>query len=331
MQYRILGRTGMRVSDIGYGAWALGGEWGEQDDAESRKALHAALDTGVNFIDTAQKYGDGRSERIVGEVLKERSEDIIVASKVPLTDLSKWPPTDADDIMELYPPDFLVSQCEGTLRNLQRDYLDIYQFHTWTAAWNERDEWYDTMDKLKRDGKIRAWGISCSEPRPEDVVGAVTAGKIDTVQVIYNIFEQAPQGHVLPACAEHNVGVIVRVPFDEGSLTGKFTEKTQFGPGDFRKHYFRGNNLKATLRHVEHVKECKNWKNPDMPMAEYALRFCLSDQRVSTVIPGMRNVRQAELNTAVSDGVFLGADELENLKALNWKREFWSEEVAADA
>ena len=327
MEYRTLGRTGWKVSAIGFGAWALGGEWGQTDDSEGLRALHTAVDLGVNFIDTAQKYGGGHGEEVVGKFLKECPEELLVATKVPLKDESVWPPTDDLDIMDLFPPDWIIGECEKSLRRLGREVIDLYQLHTWTESWNYRDEWYDAMETLTKDGKIRAWGISASEPRPEDVIGAVSQIRVDSIQVIYNIFEQRTRDSVIAACADKNVAVINRVALDEGSLTGKFTEKTQFGKGDFRKHFFRGNNLKATIKHVKEVGELKNKRHPDMPMYEYAFRFCLSEPRNSTVLAGIRTVDQAKMNCAVGDGPFLDAEELEELKSLAWIREFWSEEV----
>ena len=190
-----------------------------------------------------------------------------------------------------------------------------------------RNEWYEAMMKLKEQGKIRAIGVSVPDTTPDDVIGALALGKVDSVQVIYNIFEQYPEWNLLPAADKFGTGIIVRVPFDESALTGKLTVDTTFQEGDVRKHYFRGNNLKSVVKRVKEIEQFKNRRHPEMPMAEYALRFCLSNNTVSTVIPGIRNVRQAELNTSVSDGNFLPQDELAELKQFYWKKDFWHEEV----
>ncbi len=328
MKYRSFGKLGWKLSEISFGAWAIGGDmWGPQDDNESLKALHKAIDLGVNFIDTAQGYGSGHSEEIIGKVLKERKEELFVATKVPPLPGSVWPPPEDQEINKSFPAARIIEECEKSLQRLQRDYVDIYQFHTWAAAFNVRDEWYEAMMKLKDQGKIRAVGVSVPDTTPDSVIGALAQGKVDSVQVIYNIFEQYPEWNLFPAAEKFETGIIVRVPFDESALTGKLGTETEFPEGDVRKHYFRGNNLKAVVRQVKKLEQFKNKRHPDMPLAEYALRFCLSSMTVSTVIPGIRNIRQAELNTGVSDGNFLHQDELTELKQFYWKKDFWHEEV----
>lgn len=329
MQYRKFGRFDWQVSEIGFGAWAIGGDmWGPQDDSESIKALHRALDLGVNFIDTAQGYGSGHSEEIIGKVLKERNEEIYVATKIPPKTM-EWPPPMEAEVNNVFPPNYIIGECEKSLRRLQRDYVDIYQFHTWVTAFNIREEWFEAMLKLREEGKIRAIGVSVPDTTPDYVIGALALGKVESVQLIYNIFEQYPKLNILPVCQNLGVGVIVRVPFDEGALTGKFTETTSFPAGDVRQHYFRGNNLKAVVNRVEKIREFKDRRHPEMPMAEYALRFCLGHTAVSTVIPGIRNVKQAEMNVAASDGQPLSAEELNELEQFAWRKDFWHEEVEA--
>jgi aryl-alcohol dehydrogenase-like predicted oxidoreductase len=301
--------------------------WGPQDDNDSIKALHKAIDLGVNFIDTAQGYGSGHSEEILGKVLKQRSEDLYVATKVPPLPNTSWPPPEDQDINKSFPTGRIIEECEKSLKRLKREYIDIYQFHTWATAFNTRNEWYEAMIRLKEQGKIRAVGVSVPDATPDDVIGSLALGKVDSVQVIYNIFEQYPEWNLFPVAEKLGIGIIVRVPFDESALTGKLNLESKFSEGDFRKDYFRGNNLKAVVKKVKELEQFKNKKHPDMPMAEYALRFCLSNQTVSTVIPGIRSVVQAELNTAVSDGKLLCKDELEELKQFYWKKDFWHEEV----
>ncbi len=328
MYYRTFGKLGWKISEISFGGWAIGGDmWGPQDDADSIRALHRAIDLGVNFIDTAQGYGKGHSEELIGKVLKERSEEIYVATKVPAKPGSKWPLPENANANEFFPASYIIEQCEGSLRRLQRDHLDIYQFHTWATAFNVQDEWFEAMAKLKQQGKIQAIGVSVPDTTPDNVIGALALDRVQSVQVIYNIFEQYPQWNLFPVCEKLGIGVIVRVPFDEGALTGKYTAKTTFPEGDVRRRYFRGRNLPAVINRVEKIREFKNKRHRHMSMAEYALRFCLSHSAVHTVIPGIRNVQQAEMNLAASDGLWLDSNELQELKQFAWRKDFWHEEV----
>jgi aryl-alcohol dehydrogenase-like predicted oxidoreductase len=328
MKYRTFGNTGWKVSEISFGAWAIGGDmWGPQEDTESIRALHKAIDAGINFIDTAQGYGKGHSEELIGRVLRERPEEIFVATKVPPVPGNTWPPPEDADPEGFFPAAYIIEQCEKSLKRLQRDYVDIYQFHTWATAFNVHDEWFGAMESLKAQGKIRATGVSVPDTTPDNVIGSLALGKVDSVQVIFNIFEQYPEWNLFPVCQKLGIGVIVRVPFDEGALTGKFTPQTTFPEGDVRAHYFRGNNLRAVVDRVEKVRAFKDACHPDMSMAEYALRFCLNHPAVGTVIPGMRSVRQVELNVAASDDLKLGREELEAIKQFAWRKDFWHDEV----
>lgn len=330
MEYRTFGRTGWEVGVIGVGAWAMGGAWwGGQEDGDSLEALHAAVDRGANFIDTAQAYGDGRSEQVVGRFLRERKERIYVATKVPPRNTFWGPPPDAD-IREFFPREYVVERCEQSLRDLGQEALDIYQLHTWAKSWSDQTEWYEAMLELKRAGKIRAIGVSVTEFAPEDILPAIEKGMIDSIQVIYNIFEPFPQDRLFPACREHGVGIIVRVPFEEGVLAGRFTKATTFPEGDFRREYFRGHNLAAAVDRADAIRAHKDRRHPEMPPAEYALRFCISNPDVSTVIPGMRNRAQAEENLRPGDGRRLDERELEELRRFAWHRDFWREEVDLD-
>jgi aryl-alcohol dehydrogenase-like predicted oxidoreductase len=328
MQYRSFGKLGWTVSEVGFGAWAIGGDmWGPQDDAESVRALHRAIDLGVNFIDTAQGYGKGHSEELIGRVLRERSERLYVATKVPAVPGTPWPlPHDADPD-EYFPASYIIERCTESLRRLRRDYIDVYQFHTWSSAFNTQGQWCDAMQRLKRDGMIRAIGVSVPDTDPDCVIGALALGRVDAVQAIYNIFDQTPTRNLFPVCQKLGIGVIVRVPFDEGALTGKYTANTTFPDGDVRRHYFRGRNLSLTVTKVEEIRTFKHRNHPQMPMAEYALRFCLSHPAVSTVIPGIRTVMQSEANIAASDGRGLDSAEIADLKNFAWRKDFWHEEV----
>ncbi len=321
MKYRTFGRLGWQVSEIGFGAWAIGGGWGSQSEADSIAALHRALDLGCNFIDTAQGYGNGKSERIIGEVLADRKgERIYVATKIPPA-AGSWPPSPYDRVEESYPEAYLRERLEFSLRNLKTDCLDLVQLHTWTRAWNRAPAALEVLRRFQREGKIRGIGISTPEHDQNSLIDLMRGGWLDSVQVIYNIFEQEPQAEFLPAAAENNVGVIVRVAFDEGSLTGKWDADTRFSADDFRSRYFAGDRLERTVKHVAAVRETVGDAEPDLPTA--ALKFALKPAAVSTVIPGMRNARQAELNCGVSDQPPM-TDELEaRLRQHNWLRAFW--------
>ena len=334
MNSRPFGALGWRVSEIGFGAWAIGGDaWGPQDDADSVAALHAALDAGVTFIDTAQGYGKGHSEAVIGRALAERggAADVRVATKVPPKPVASWPPPDDADVLDLFPPDYIIAEAEKSLVRLRREALDVYQFHTWVPAFNLRDEHFEAMNRLKEQGKIRSVGVSVPDTTPENVIGALARGAVDAVQVIYNLFEQFPRRNLFPVAERLGTAIIVRVPFDEGALTGKYTLETTFPEGDVRRHYFRGGNLPAVAKRVEAIHAIKDRRHPEMPMAEYALRFALSHDAVSTVIPGMRTPRQVEMNTAAGDGAYLTRDELSELDAVAWRKDFWAHDVADDA
>lgn len=320
MKYRKLGKTGINVSEISFGGWAIGGGWGEQDDAESVAALHKAIDQGVNLIDTAAGYGDGRSERVIARVLKERPEEIFVATKTP-PDTGPWPPTPYCSAEQRYSETYLRRNIEERLSCLDTDVIDLLQLHTWTRAWNADPAPFEILQQLKKEGKIRCIGISTPEHDQNSVIDLMKAGLVDTVQVIYNIFEQEPTAELLPVAEEKGVGVIVRVAFDEGSLTGKFTPNYTFGEGDFRSSYFEGDRLQRSIRRVDAIKQ--NIEGSGRTMPEFALKFALSHPAVSCVIPGMRNVQQAELNCAVSDLPDLGAEYLLKMRAHAWNRAFW--------
>ena len=320
MQYRKLGRSAMDVSEIGFGAWAIGGSWGPQNEQDSVAALHKALDLGVNFIDTAAGYGDGKSERIIAEVLKSRKEKVVVATKTPPLP-GNWPPSPYDNMDERYPEKYLRENVEERLRNLQTDCLDVLQLHTWTRAWNRNPRPFEILRKLQAEGKIRAIGVSTPEQDQNSVIDLMRGGWIDTVQVIYNIFEQEPAAELLPVAQETNVGIIVRVVFDEGSLTGKFTPETKFAPDDFRNNYFAGDRLERAVKRADKVKA--DIDGSGFTLAQTAIKFALMHPAVSTVIPGIRNVAQAEANVAVSDLAPLSDELMVKLRPHNWMRGFW--------
>jgi aryl-alcohol dehydrogenase-like predicted oxidoreductase len=321
MIYRKLGRTHLEVSDIGYGAWGIGGkQWLGGTDDESLAALRRALELGVNFIDTALAYGDGHSEELVGQVVRAAGKRIHVATKVPPKNRI-WPAPRGADINQVFPRDYIVRSAEESLRNLGLDSIDLLQLHVWTDDWTDRDEWREAFDQLKTSGKIRFAGISLTEHDPDSGLGAIRTGLIDAVQVIYNIFDQLPERNLFPLCLERNIGVLARVPLDEGALSGTVNENTKFPPGDFRDWYFRGDRKKEV---VQHVAALRRDLGEGANLADVALRFCLSHPAVSTVIPGMRTRRHAETNSALSDLGALPQDMLQILKRHAWDRNYYT-------
>ncbi len=317
MHYRELGKTGLSVSEVGFGGWGIGGTgWiGAQDD-ESKRALHRAIDQGLTFIDTAARYGDGHSERVIGEVLRERSERVYVASKVPPKDMR--PDATAD---EAFPADHIRDFTERSLRNLGVETLDVQQFHRWYPGWLGEGGWLDEIARLKDAGKIRHFGFSLNDHVPGTGLAAVRAGVVDTVQVIYNIFDQSPEDELLPACAEDGVGVIVRVPLDEGGLTGTITPESTFPEGDWRHRYFAGDRKREVHDRAQAIVD--DLGEPPERLPEIALRYVLSNPAVSTVIPGMRNVRNVDRNMAIADGRGLPESTVAALKKHRWVRNFY--------
>ena len=332
MKTRTFGRLGWPVTEIGFGAWAIGGSWGPQAEEESLAALRRALDLGLTFIDTAAGYGNGHSERLIGRVLKERglrgggNGKVKVATKIPPKFPGEWPPIGwAERCDERYPEAYLREQLEERLRNLNAEALDLVQLHTWSRAWNEEPVALATLRKFQKEGKIVGIGISTPEQDQNALNDLVRGGWLDSVQVIYNIFEQDPAEELLPLALKHKVGIIVRVAYDEGSLTGKFTKETTFAEGDFRRNYFSGDRLERTVARVDRVKaavaQVAGKAEPDL--AAVAARFVLKHPGVSTVITGIRNVRQAELNCSYGDLPPISDELYTALKAQYWRRMMW--------
>ncbi len=318
MRYRKLGKNGPEVSEVGFGAWAIGGGmWGGRRDDDARRSLERAFERGVNFFDTALVYGDGHSERLVGELAKKHADKVYVATKVP-PKAYNWPaPRDAS-LRDNFPAAWIVECAEKSLKNLGLERIDLLQLHVWADRWTDEDEWYDALAELRRQGKVRLVGISINSHDPQSAVRVVKSGKVDALQVFYNIFDQSPEDELFPACLEHGVGVLARVPFDEGSLTGKLREDTTFPTGDFRSQYFGGGLLKETVRRVEALRPIV--EGAASSMARGALRYVLSHPAVSTVIPGMRTPHQVDENCAASDDGPLPPAVVEQLHAHRWVR-----------
>ncbi|RKS67895.1 aryl-alcohol dehydrogenase-like predicted oxidoreductase [Motilibacter peucedani] len=320
MEYRTLGRTGLSVSEIGYGAWGIGGgAWVGAAEDESVAALNAAIDAGVTFIDTARGYGE--SERIVGKVLRARQDDrIVVATKVPPKNAT-WPAPGGLDPSATFPGEHIRASLEESLSASGLDAFDVVQFHVWSDDWVGRGDWLETVEALKREGKMRFFGVSINDYQPENALELIRSGVVDTVQVIYNIWHQQPAEQLLPACEEHGVGVIVRVALDEGGLTGRVRADTEFPEGDFRNGFF-GGARKAEVEHRVGALTSDLGIRPE-DLAATALRYVLAHDAVSTVIPGMRTVRNVERNVAVSDGQPLPAEQLEVFPRHRWERNFY--------
>jgi aryl-alcohol dehydrogenase-like predicted oxidoreductase len=321
MNLRPLGTTGLQVSEVGYGAWGIGQSmWIGAEDEESLRALNRAIDLGLNFIDTALAYGDGHSEQLVGRTVRERSETVYVATKIPPKN-RRWPGSGDDRAEQAFPGDHIRSATEQSLRNLGLDAIDVQQFHVWHDNWLEQGDWLETVQALKQEGKIRHFGVSINDHEPETALRLVRSGNVDTVQVIHNIFDQSPEDELFPAVKEHGVGVLARVPFDEGGLTGSITPDTEFPKGDFRASYFQGDRKRQVADRVQAIVDDLGIA-PDAT-AETALRYVLSSDAVSTVIPGMRSIRNVERNCAAGDGRGLPPEQVERLHAHRWVRNFY--------
>jgi aryl-alcohol dehydrogenase-like predicted oxidoreductase len=321
VNYRELGRTGIEISEIGYGAWGIGGaQWGGADDDESIQALHRAIDLGLNFIDTALAYGEGRSERLVGQVVRDRAETIHVATKVPPKNLV-WPAEQGTPVEDVFPADHIRACAERSLANLGLERLDLLQLHVWNDDWTDAGDWREAVDELRSSGKIAHFGVSINDHQPANALRLIESGAAETVQVIYNVFDQSPEDELFPACREHGVGVIARVPLDEGGLTGAIGADTEFAEGDFRASYFRGDRKAEVQERVRAI--TTDLGAADGEIAEIALRFVLSEPTVSTVIPGMRSLRNVERNVALSDGRGLQDGSREKLRAHRWVRDFY--------
>ncbi len=321
MNYRKLGRTGIEVSEIGYGAWGIGGkQWLGGDDATSLAALRRAIDLGLNFIDTALAYNEGHSESLVGKVVRESGKKIWIATKIPPMNRI-WPAKVGAPISEVFPHQYAIESTETSLRNLGVEQIDLQQFHVWSAGWFWSDEWRRAIEDLKSSGKVKHFGISINDHQPDSALDIVSSGLIDTVQVIYNVFDQSPERWLFPACLEHNVGVIARVPLDEGALTGTLRVDTQFEPDDFRAWYFRDGRLNAVIPRVEELAAATGAITGTL--AQRCLRFVLSHPAVSTVIPGMRRNATVDSSCAASDLGPLSPAELAIMSRHAWMKNFY--------
>ena len=318
MRYRKAARLAHPLSEVGYGMWGMGG-WSGSDDEESSRALDRAVELGCNFFDTAWAYGEGHSERLLGALRRRHpGTTLTLASKVPPKNL-QWPGRSSTPADDVFPCEHVIAYTEATLRNLAVDTLDLQQLHVWDDSWTDAGGWRDAIAALKRTGKIRAFGISVNRWEPRNVLRVLETGIVDAVQVVYNVFDQAPEDVLFDACQRLGVAVIARVPFDEGSLTGTLRADSRWPAGDWRNVYFAPPHLAETLTRVKAV--ARDAETLGMPLPELALRFILSHPAVTTTIPGMRRVAHVEANMAAVARGGLNAEVVARLRRHRWDRE----------
>jgi aryl-alcohol dehydrogenase-like predicted oxidoreductase len=316
MRYRTFGRTGWQIGEIGYGMWGMAG-WSGSDDEESLQSLQAAVDLGCNFFDTAWAYGDGRSERLLGQIVRNNTgKTVYTATKIPPKN-RRWPTRRGDRLDDVFPPDHIREYAELSLSNLGLSRVDLLQFHVWEDAWAADDRWQRAMSDLRSEGLVRAIGVSVNRWEPSNVIETLKTGLVDAVQVIYNVFDQNPEDELFPVCRELDVGVIARVPFDEGSLTGTVTKDSRWPKGDFRNVYFVPENLGPT---IDRVAALRADLPQDASLPDTALRFILANADVSVVIPGMRKTAHVRANVAASDAPPFTQDMLSLLRGHRWDR-----------
>ncbi len=326
MKTRMLGTTGYVVSELGLGAWGLGGDmWRGVDDGAAREALRAAVDQGITFFDTALAYGNGHSERLIGEVLKAemRAGRVVVATKVPPRN-QEWPGKAGKPLADVFPARHLAASTERSLKNLGVEALPLQQLHVWHDAWLNDPEWeasYDRIVRLKREGKVLHWGISINDHAPETALAVLKDPVFETAQVIYNIYDRSPERALFELARTKPLGVIVRVPFDEGALTGQIRASTVFPAGDWREQYFTGDRRAEAERRGNALAQLLDDQVQTLP--ELALRFCLSSPQVSTVIPGMRRAAHVRQNVAAAEQGRLTEGMLAKLEAHAWDKNWY--------
>lgn len=332
MKYRTLGKTNLKVAEVGMGTWQLANDpnmWVGSDLNESMRALNRYVELGGNFIDTAWIYGyddknpsEHPSEQLIGKYLRESSNrgDLIIATKVPPKNMS-WPLFKGTPLEEAFPDEWIESCVNDSLKSLGLETIDLMQFHVWQDDYAEVDSWKETIQRITKEGKVKHWGISINDYQPSNCLRTLDTGLVSTIQFIFNIFHQKPTEKLLPYAKQNNIGLIARVPLDEGGLSGEFTSQTKFDSGDFRSDYFKGGRLTELVSRVDKLKDLLGDESQTVP--ELALRYILSFDEISTVIPGMRSVKRVDANVAVSDGRMLSQDMLTELKKHAWERNFY--------
>lgn len=326
MKSRALGKTGYTVTAIGFGAWGVGGDmWRGSDDSSGREALRAAVDQGITFVDTALAYGDGHSEQLIGATLKSelRSGKVTVATKIPAKNYV-WPGAATSRIREVFPADYVATATEASLKRLGVDAIPVQQFHVWHDAWLKDPEWpatRDRLERLKKEGKVLHWGISINDHAPETALQVLADPIFETAQVIYNIYDRSPEKALFDLARKKPLGIIARVPFDEGALTGAIKADTKFPAGDWRESYFAGDRRAEAERHSNALAALLNEEVKTLP--ELALRFCLSAPAVSTVIAGMRRATHVRDNIAAGEKGPLSAQVLAQLAPHAWEKNWY--------
>jgi aryl-alcohol dehydrogenase-like predicted oxidoreductase len=317
MKTRRFGKTNWLISELGYGMWGLAG-WTGSDQNEVDKSLELSVELGCNFFDTAWGYAEGKSEEILGKLLRRHSNiKLYAATKIPPKNFI-WPSKASFQLKDCFPASHIIEYTEKSLKNLNVDQIDLQQFHVWEDSWADQDEWKSAIEKLIKEGKVAHWGVSVNRWEPNNCLKTIETGLISSVQVIYNIFDQNPEDELFPLCKKMDVGIIARVPFDEGSLTGLLTYNTIFPADDWRSTYFVPENLTSSVDHANALKPIIP-EGIDMP--EMALRFILSNPDVGTIIPGMRKIKHVQSNISCSDGMGLPTAKLEELKSHRWERQ----------
>lgn len=332
MNYRLLGSTTLKIAEVGMGTWQLANDpncWVGSNLEESYRSLHKYVDLGGNFIDTAWIYGYAGSnpgvhpsENLIRKFLVDTKgrDNLILASKVPPKNML-WPALPKVPVHTVFPSDWITKCVDDSLKSLGVDTIDLMQFHVWQDDFVGQGDWAETIQKITASGKVRFWGISANDYQPSNCLKALDTGLFSTVQFIFNIFHQLPTRELFPYARKHNIGLIARVPLDEGGLSGKFTLDTKFEKGDIRNFYFGGSRLSGLVSRTDKLKTLLNGEADSL--VELALRYILSWDEVSTVIPGLRRVAHVDQNTAVSDGRKLSSRLLQNLKSHAWERNFY--------
>lgn len=321
MRYNILGKTALRLSEMGLGTWEMSGDvWGKKDDSKSIRAIHTALDAGINYIDTAAGYGSGHSEQVIGKALKERHEkgdNVVVSTKV-LPKCMIWAPPPEKDIDEFFPPDWIVEQCEKSLRNLQIEQIGILFLHTWNSSWGHRIEWYETMHRLKEQGKIQAIGISIGDERVAEANVHIESERVDAIQCVYNVFQQEPEYNLFPLARKHRVGIIARSPFSSGALTGTWKKGMTFPEGDWRGRWPAGLGLKDWADEQVNMAEFvrPTLEGAGVPMSIAALKFVLMNPDITSVIPGSADHDHVKSNISAIFAPPLTEKAMKDLKQL---------------
>lgn len=321
MQKKRFGKSDEQVSLLGFGCWGIGKSmWIGAEDTESMNALVTAIEEGVTLFDSALVYGNGHSEKLVGQAEKETGQQLFITSKIPSMKM-EWPASDSSTLQESYPASHIIKMTEQSLKNLNRDYIDLQQFHVWNDNWANEDEWKEAVIKLKESGKVKYFGISMNDHQPWNGIEAGKSGLIDSYQVIFNIFDQSPTDQLFDFCRENSISILARVPFDEGSLTGQIKADTTFPPGDFRNNYFKDDRKRQVHERVERI-----WtevKDEASTMAEAALRYIISFDEVTSVIPGMRSKNNLLANAASIEKGPLSEATIDKLKNHRWVRNFY--------